>query len=80
MNNEELRKMHELEFENEKLKERLDIRRYNGIFIKRKDVEREIGDHFKKQDLISVEELLELIWELDYDIKELERKVWEMEE
>lgn len=43
----------------------------NDIYIKKTDVNKWIGKHFEKQDLISVEDLLTVIEELDDKVNNL---------
>ena len=80
MTDEELRYLHELEFENEHLKKYQDAPKYSNIYVLTKDMDKDVAQYFEKQDLISLSELLELIGQLDYEIQELKRKIWEMEE
>jgi len=80
MTDEELRYLHELEFEIERLKKYRDAPKYSNIYVLTKDMDKDVAKYFEKQDLISVSELLELIGQLDYEIEKQKKELWEMEE
>lgn len=48
--------------------------RYDNIFIKKEDVNKWIGKYFPKKDLISVEDLLGCIEDLDSEIQSIKEE------
>lgn len=51
-----------------------------NVYIKTEDTNKWIAKYFNNKDLISIEDLLDLIEELDSDVEYLKDKIKEMEE
>lgn len=72
-------RVHELAQENQILKNKLNNKPMDYVYIKKEDVDRWIGKHFPNKDLISIDDLIGCIEDLDSEVERLKEKYEDLE-
>ena len=73
-------KVHDLSQENQILKNKLNNKPMDNVYIKTQDVNKWIGKYFPNKDLISIDDLIGCIEDLDSEVERLKEKYEDLEQ